>query len=111
MEQAASDAQSFVDGMNKEEFLADKRTQQAVTMSLVILGAAVAKVMGRYPAFVEQHSEIPWRSMRGMRNHIAHDYFRVDLEVAWDPVQVAIPELLGQRPAIRRAAADHSRPE
>jgi uncharacterized protein with HEPN domain len=70
-EQAASDAGSFVEGMSKEEFLADTRTQQAVVMSLLIIGAAVAKIIGRYPAFIEQHSEIQWR---GMRNRIAHGW-------------------------------------
>lgn len=67
--------------------------------------------MGRYPAFVEQHSEIPWRSMRGMRNSIAHDYFRIDLEVVWDTVQVALPELLEQLPSVRRAADGPPHPD
>jgi uncharacterized protein with HEPN domain len=35
---AANDARGFVEGMSKEDFLADKRTQQAVVMSLVIIG-------------------------------------------------------------------------
>ena len=35
---AANDARRFIDGMSKEDFLADKRTQQAVVMSLVIIG-------------------------------------------------------------------------
>jgi hypothetical protein len=30
---AANDARRFVDGMSKEDFLADKHTQQAVVMS------------------------------------------------------------------------------
>ena len=37
MQTAANDARRFVDGMSKEDFLADKRTQQAVVMSLVIM--------------------------------------------------------------------------
>lgn len=32
--QAASDACSFIEGMLKEEFLSDKRTQQAVIMNV-----------------------------------------------------------------------------
>jgi len=91
MEQAASDARSFVEGMSKEEFLADKRTQHAVTMSLVIVGEAVAKIIGRYPAFLEKHCGIPWHSMRGIRNRIAHGYFDIDLDTVWDTVQVALP--------------------
>jgi uncharacterized protein with HEPN domain len=33
MQQAATDASSFVEGMDKDAFLEDKRTQQAVIMS------------------------------------------------------------------------------
>lgn len=38
MQQAASDACSFIEGQVKADFLNDKRTQQAVVMSLVIIG-------------------------------------------------------------------------
>jgi uncharacterized protein with HEPN domain len=45
MRTPADDARRFVEGMSKEDFLADKRTQQAVTMSLVVIGEAAAKIM------------------------------------------------------------------
>ena len=45
IQQAAIDALSFVDGLAKEDFLADKRTQQAVIMSLIIIGEAATKIM------------------------------------------------------------------
>ena len=83
--QAAEDACSFVDGLGKEDFLADKRTQSAVVMSLVVIGEAATKVMDRYAGFTDKHPEIPWRSMRGMRNRIAHGYFEINLEVVWEP--------------------------
>ncbi|WP_159815611.1 DUF86 domain-containing protein [Pseudomonas sp. 18058] len=94
MRQAASDALIFVEGLSKEEFVDDKRTQQAVIMSLVIIGEAATKVMDRYPEFTAQNTHVPWRSMRGMRNRIAHGYFDINLDVVWDTVQVALPELL-----------------
>ena len=96
MRAAAADAGSFVEGMNQAQFLKDKRTQQAVVMSLIVLGEAATKIMERHAAFAEAHSHIPWRSMRGMRNRIAHGYFDMDLEVVWDTVQVALPELRTQ---------------
>ena len=40
IQQAALDACSFVDGMDKAGFLADKRSQSAVVMSLVLMGEA-----------------------------------------------------------------------
>jgi uncharacterized protein with HEPN domain len=45
MQQAASDACGFVEGLTRQGFLADKRTQQAVVMSLFIIGEAATKIM------------------------------------------------------------------
>ena len=98
MRQAATDACGFVEGLSKEDFLADKRTQQAVIMSLIVIGEAATKVMDAYAEFANQHSQVPWRSMRGMRNRIAHGYFDINLDVVWETVQTALPELLAQLP-------------
>ncbi len=48
MQQAATDACGFVEGLGKDDFLEDKRTQQAVIMSLIIIGEAATKVMDSY---------------------------------------------------------------
>ena len=40
MHQAATDACSFVNGLTQDDFLADKRTQPAVIMNIIILGEA-----------------------------------------------------------------------
>ncbi len=105
MQQAATDARSFVEGLAKADFLEDKRTQQAVIMSLIILGEAATKVMGGYTEFAREHPEVPWCSMRGMRNRIAHGYFDINLDVVWDTVQAALPELLKQLPTVGQNAA------
>ena len=99
---AANDARRFVDGMSKEDFLADKRTQQAVVMSLVIIGEAAARIMDKHSQFVADNSEIPWRGMRGMRNRVAHGYFDVNLDVVWDTTQTALPDLLLRLERLRR---------
>jgi uncharacterized protein with HEPN domain len=103
MDQAAQDACNFVDGLCLEDFLEDKRTQQAVIMSLIIIGEATTKLMDGYTGFTQQHPEIPWRSMRGMRNRIAHGYFDINLEVVWATVQTALPELLVQLRELRES--------
>jgi uncharacterized protein with HEPN domain len=94
MRQAATDALIFVEGLSKEEFVDDKRTQQAVIMSLIIIGEAATKIMDRFPEFSTQNTQVPWRNMRGMRNRIAHGYFDINLDVVWETVQAALPELL-----------------
>jgi uncharacterized protein with HEPN domain len=102
--QAANDARSFVEGLAEDDFLADKRTQQAVIMSLIILGEAATKVMDGYPEFARAHPEVLWRNMRSMRNRIAHGYFDINLDVVWETTQEWLPELLTQLPAVRQDA-------
>ena len=104
IEQAATDACSFAEGLTKEAFLADKRTQSAVVMCLVIIGEAATKVMDQDAAFAQAHPSVPWRSMRGMRNRIAHGYFEINFDVVWETVRTALPALLEQLPAVRADA-------
>lgn len=71
---------------------------------------AVREVAGRFRAtkvtetcseFTQLQSEVAWRSMRGMRNRIAHGYFEINLDVVWNTVQTALPELLKQLSTVR----------
>ena len=101
IEQASTDILDFVSAMSPDDFLADKRTQRAVVMSLVIIGEAATKIMEQHPDFTDAHPEIPWRNMRGMRNRMAHGYFDINLEVVWDTVQTALPALKKQLEALR----------
>ena len=104
MQQAAMDACAFVQGMAREDFQQDNRTQQAVIMSLIIVGEAATKVMDSHADFAQEHPQVPWRSMRGMRNRMAHGYFDIDLDMVWNTVQNALPELLRQLSALRPPA-------
>ena len=104
IQQAATDACAFVKGMTKEGFLEDKRTQQAVIMSLMIIGEAGTKVMDGYAEFAKTHPQIPWRNMRGMRNRMAHGYFDINLNVVWVTVQEWLLELLKQLPIMHQHA-------
>ena len=111
MQVAASDACSFVEGLDQTDFHDDKRTQSAVVMSLIVIGEAASKVMDQFPEFATSHDEISWRSMRGMRNRIAHGYFDINLEVVWETVQTALPSLLLQLPALIKSAEQSSYPK
>ena len=102
--QAATDACSFTAGLAKDDFRADKRTQQAVIMNLIIIGEAATKLMESHPDFTDAHPEVPWRSMRGMRNRIAHGYFDINIDVVWETVQTALPELLGHLNRVRQGS-------
>ena len=98
MIEAAALACSYVEGMDFATFENDRRTQQAVVLNLLLLGEIAAKFMEKEGAFVAAHPEIPWTAMKGMRNRIAHGYFELDLQVVWDTVMMAVPELATQLP-------------
>ncbi|MDX3975787.1 DUF86 domain-containing protein [Shinella sp.] len=101
---AADQACTYVEGMEKEDFLTDKRTQQAVILNIVIIGEAATKLLKDYDGFLQRHPAVPWHAMKGMRNRIAHGYFDINLDIVWDTVKTALPDLLAQLPAVQRAA-------
>jgi uncharacterized protein with HEPN domain len=89
-------AMSYVEGQSQAEFVADRKTQQAAVLNLIVIGEIATKIERDFPEFAAQQSHIPWKSMRGMRNRIAHGYFEIDLSTVWDTLQTALPELLAQ---------------
>lgn len=93
MQEAVQQTLEYTEGWGKEDFLADKRTQQAVILNLIILGEAASKLMDHYSDVIAAHPDIEWRSMRGMRNRIPHGYYDIDLDVVWETVSSALPEL------------------
>ena len=86
-------ARSYVEDLAKEDFLEDRKTQQAVILNIVIIGEAATQLVDENPDFADQHPEIPWKQMRGMRNRMAHGYFEIDLDIVWDTVQRSLPDL------------------
>jgi uncharacterized protein with HEPN domain len=94
MTQAIELAVGYVRGMERPEFLADRRTQQAVIFNLIVLGEAATKILDAYAEFAAKTDAIPWASMKGMRNRIAHGYFDIDLDIVWETVQSDLPALL-----------------
>src|SRR5579859_1731622 len=85
--EAARLACSYVDGMDEPGFVADSRTQQAVIMNLVIIGEVASKLLRDHTSFLATHPEVPWKSMKGMRNRIARGYFEIDLGIVWQTVR------------------------
>ena len=100
MVEAITLARSFTEGMAKPDFLADRKTQQAVILNLIVLGEAASKIAAEFPEFTATHPALPWQQMRGMRNRMAHGYFDIDLDVVWETVQTSLPSLLRQVIAI-----------
>jgi len=56
----------------------DRKTSDAVLYNLVVIGEAAAQLADDTRT---RAPEIPWTRVVALRNLIAHEYFRVDLEV------------------------------
>jgi len=106
MSEAAGNACSYVDGLDFIAFEGDKRTQQAVVLNLLLIGEVASRINEMAPTFVAAHPEVPWAAMRGMRNRIAHGYFELDIQVVWDTVCSAVPELAKQLPGLLASARE-----
>lgn len=80
----------YTTAMNYEAFLADIRTQDAVVRNLEIIGEAAKNLSGDLR---REHSEIPWKSLAGVRDKLIHHYFGVNFDVVWQIVTVELPQV------------------
>ena len=97
---AISDAKRFMECVTKEEFLENKEKQYAVLRALEIIGEATKNLSKELK---QEHSEIQWREIAGMRDKLIHEYFGVKLDLVWTTVKKNLPlfekqihEILGE---------------
>ena len=66
-----------------------------ICMCFIIIGEEVKRI-DRYTEklFLPNYPSIPWVSVMGIRNRIAHGYFEIDLDVVFDALKNDIPPLL-----------------
>jgi uncharacterized protein with HEPN domain len=68
--------------------------------SIEVIGEATKNLSTE---FREQHPDIEWRAMAGMRDQLIHGYFGVDYEIVWDVATEKAPKL---REAVNRILED-----
>lgn len=67
------------------------QTMAASCMLMESIGEGVKKLDRIIPNFlVDNAPNVPWNSVMGLRNHIAHGYFNLDSEIIYD---IAIHEI------------------
>ena len=74
----------------RDAFLANPQAQDAVIRNLEIIGEAVKHLS---PELRQQHPDIPWKRIAGMRDEMIHEYFGVDLTIVWNVVEQHLPAL------------------
>ncbi|HWN43249.1 MAG TPA: DUF86 domain-containing protein [Thermoanaerobaculia bacterium] len=88
---AAQKIVDFKQGMDRQDFLQDAKTQSAVLHQLMILGEACKRlsIVTR-----DRAPQIPWRLIAGMRDNLIHEYDDVDLEEIWKTADRDVPALM-----------------
>ncbi len=89
----ARQVQSKVAGLDRAGFDADENLQLAVTHLIQIIGEAARLVSDGYR---DQHAEIPWHQIIGMRHRIVHDYLNIDFDIVWEVAHREIGGLIAQ---------------
>ncbi len=84
------DVEKYVEGLEAKDFLDDKKTITACAFSVSQIGELVKEITEET---MSKYTNIPWNSIRGMRNRIVHDYENVDLSVLWGTIKESLPEL------------------
>ncbi len=102
--EAAKLALTYIEGLDLETFLGDKRTMQAVAMNFVLIGEMAASAIRTNREFVERYPDFPWANARGMRNQIVHGYAKADFAVVWRSTIEDLPVLVERLPAMIAAA-------
>jgi uncharacterized protein with HEPN domain len=86
-------ARHFVVHLTFEQFRTDTVVQYATVRAIELIGEASRHIT---ESTKSQFTEIEWRGMREMRNHIIHGYDHVDIEKVWDTIHHDLPKLIGQ---------------
>lgn len=82
---------SYAVGFNRDTFVADGRTYDAILRNIGQIGELATNI----PDDVrEAHPEIDWREIIGTRQHLIHGSLAIDDDVVWDIVQTGVPDLL-----------------
>ena len=81
----------YLKGIDQEKFTGNFEKQDAVLRRFEIIGEAASRLAPETQALFPN---LPFRSMKGMRNIIAHDYGDVDIDHVWKTATTDLDELI-----------------
>jgi len=82
---------SYTDDISYAQLYQDQKTLKAIVWNLTVIGEAARQIP---PQIEIDFPEVPWAKMRGMRNHIVHEYERIDREIVWEVVRNELPPFI-----------------
>jgi len=91
--------EKYTEKVNKDKFFRYIGIQDKVIRRLEIIGEAVKSIP---QSIKNSNKQVPWRRITGMRDKLIHDYFEVELDLAWEVVKKDIPILKKQIMKIKK---------
>ncbi|HDR51745.1 MAG TPA: DUF86 domain-containing protein [Mariniphaga anaerophila] len=86
---AIYEIKKYVENRNFDDFLNDSMFRFACIKQLEIIGEASNHITIETKT---KFQEIEWQQIIGMRNVFIHEYFGIDLSVAWEIIEKDIPD-------------------
>lgn len=90
---AAREAVAFSQGRSRADLDSDRKLDLSLVRLLEIIGEAARGVSQE---FRQEHPDLPWKSMIGIRDRLIHGYFDVNLDVVWETVTQDLPPLVAK---------------
>jgi uncharacterized protein with HEPN domain len=101
---AVMDAISFVEGVQRDALDENRMLSLSLVKCVEILGEAASRVSENVRV---RHPKVPWRVIVGMRNHLIHAYYDVNLDILWQTVREDLPPLIPALEEILTTADEH----
>jgi uncharacterized protein with HEPN domain len=91
MLEAIANIEEFMAGIQScESFQSNKLLCHAVVYNLQCIGENVYRLSRDY---IQNHPEVDWNSIEGLRHVLVHDYYTVNMTMVWEILQKDLPEL------------------
>lgn len=68
----------------------DKVRYYGIVKMTEIIGEAAYKLSDE---FIDSHTDVPWKVIRGMRHYLVHEYYQISKEGLWDTLTNDLPDL------------------
>jgi len=76
--------QSYTKNLSFEDFSINSLVIDGIVRNIEIIGEASKNI----PLEIQKKfTDIPWQKLRGIRNRIVHEYFKIDITIIWFIIQ------------------------
>jgi uncharacterized protein with HEPN domain len=99
----ASSIENYIEDHRYEDFIQDRRTQDAVERCLERISEASSRLYKKTPEVLDKIPDVIWHQIRGLGNYLRHEYDGLDIEVIW---HIATHDVTPLKKAVQKALRD-----